>query len=151
MMARCFGTTPQNFRQTILPLVPASCQKKDGRRLLVFGRGCLEAWYANRLRKEIDRDPMEGDGESPSIERWRHARADLAELELEAKKGNLVRREEIHKGLVELAARLRQFGETLQRDFGADAHRLLEELLDDYQREVDRLSGHDSNSQHAPD
>ena len=111
----------------------------------------LLAKFKHRLGADAaDGDPMLSGKSTPALEDYRKWRAKLAELDFRAREGELVPREQIHQGHIILAALLREFGETLQREFGPDAHRLWEDLLDDYQREVDRLSGDDSNNQHAP-
>ena len=83
---------------------------------------------------------------TPQLERWRKAKADIAEMDRDRLRGDLIPRAEIHEGHVRLAARLRQFGEILQQRFGPYAYALLKDLLEDYQNDVDRLSGDDRAS-----
>jgi hypothetical protein len=148
-LAAVWGVSVQGFHKSVLPHAPEEAIDRREKPLLVCGPGLLKAYVAKELAKQSQSDPMTGPS-SPNLERWRAARADLAELEREQREGNLIPREEIHDGLVRLAARLRKFGETLQRQFGPEAHRLLEELLDDYQHELDRLSGDDRDREPGP-
>jgi hypothetical protein len=92
---------------------------------------------ARRLR-EIDDEMMLGDPDSPALERFREAKANLAELDLQKRKGELVPRDEIREGLGRFAARIRGAGDLLERQFGPEAAEILREALDDCTLELDR-------------
>jgi hypothetical protein len=78
---------------------------------------------------------------TPALEKYREARAALANLDLEQRKGGLLKREDVHVGLARISAIIRQAGDTLQRLFGADAHAV---------KEIENLFG-DSASEEHPD
>lgn len=83
-------------------------------------------------------DPLLVGGNSPALERYRDAKAKLANLELEAKRRELVPREQVHDALARVASILRAAGETIQR-YSVEAHRVLDEALESAQREIDTL------------
>lgn len=76
-------------------------------------------------------------GDSPNLERYRLARAQLAELELERQKGSLLPREKVRSGLGRFAAILRQLGERLGKRHGPDVFGSVNDALDDCQRVID--------------
>jgi len=85
---------------------------------------------ARRLAADPD-DPFADDSDSPALERWRAAKADLADLDLAERRRQLVPREQIHTLLGQIANLLRSAGDDLQRHHGPDAHAILDEALDD--------------------
>lgn len=76
---------------------------------------------------------------SPQLERFRKIRADTAQLDLDEKRKQLIPREQVHELLVMLSGVIRTAGETLQRQFGNDAARILEEALNDADGYIDRF------------
>ncbi len=88
-------------------------------------------------------DPGSGDpllsGSSPELERYRGFRADLAALDLEARRGNLVPRAEIHQIMDAIAETLRRCGERLEKNFGSEARELLDETIDSCKRHLEQL------------
>ena len=79
--------------------------------------------------------------DGPSLERWRAAKAVLAELDVAERRKNLVPRTTIHAAHVRLAALIRGCGAKLQKQCGPEARDILEETLDAFAREIDSLSG----------
>lgn len=76
---------------------------------------------------------------SPAQERWREAKAEMAEIQLAREKKRVLSREDLRNGLNEISAILRGIGEGLQRQFGPDALQLHDEGLDDAQAAIDRM------------
>lgn len=83
-----------------------------------------------------DEDPMLAGSTSPALERFREERAKLARLDRLEREGKLLARDKVHDGLARIATILRGAGDTLQRQFGPDALELLNDALDDAQREI---------------
>jgi hypothetical protein len=81
------------------------------------------------------------------LERFREAKANLAELDLQERKGELVPRDEIREGLGRFAARIRGAGDLLERQFGPEAAEILREALDDCTLELDRSFGDGADGQ----
>ena len=73
-------------------------------------------------------------GESPTLERWRLAKAKLAEIELEKKLKTIVLLDSVRDSLITMAHVLRGVGEKLQRHFGQAAADLLNEGFEDLDR-----------------
>lgn len=87
----------------------------------------------------------EADAEELSLEYWKTQRE---RLRYQNESAQRLDRGEIHHGLGRMAAVLRQTGEALQREYpGAEV--VLNQALEDFEREVDRLFGGDDSS--SPD
>ena len=80
----------------------------------------LVAWFVAR---ESQDDPLlTGDGDSLHLDRYRSAKASLAELELGERTGRLVDMDELHAWwITEIAAPIRKAIETLASRYGAEA------------------------------
>jgi phage terminase Nu1 subunit (DNA packaging protein) len=77
-------------------------------------------------------DPLlAGPADSPELERYRKFRADLSELDLRKRRGELVEVADLREALGVVALRLRTLGLDLTREFGADAQRHLDKALAD--------------------
>ena len=92
----------------------------------------IAAWREARHQP----DPMLAGPTSPMMERYRGARAKLAELELAQRQGRLVDQAEAMTCWTILARRLRQAGAGLQKAFGPAAAKILNEAIEDCLREV---------------
>ena len=93
---------------------------------------------ARKLAALSTGDPLL-DGEStPALERYRNARAILAEMDIEERSGQLIRRDVAHDNLMLIASLLRGAGVVLQRQFGDEAHTILDEALDEAERVIER-------------
>jgi hypothetical protein len=67
------------------------------------------------------------------------------------REGSLLPRDDVREALGRMASMLRSAGEALQRQFGAAAAEILNEALEDAQREVDRCFGKEELSDQASD
>ena len=136
-MCHVLGVTGSTFDGRIRPQFPDDCTRGEGKKLQFYGRGCLDAWAASTQAPPGMEDGLWlGGGSSPAFERWREARATLAELDLAKRQGQLLGRNEVHEMLGRVASILRGAGDMLQREFGPEAHRVLDEALDDAEREI---------------
>lgn len=63
-------------------------------------------------------DPLLSDGDSPGLERYRLAKAELAELELAERKKSLIERGKVRIVFSRLAAVLKRMGEEIGIEFG---------------------------------
>lgn len=79
------------------------------------------------------------DADSDGLERYRQAKAALAELDLEERKGQLISREKVRPVLARWAAVIRRCGESLGKVFGASAAEKLNDALDECSRVVDDI------------
>lgn len=113
-----------------------------------YDLSAIAQWRERDLRRKDKRpvgdesgDPdLEGE-ESPGLERYRLAKAALAELDLDRKRRNVIDRNVAHDGLGRIADLLRQAGERLQRQCGADALGILEEALASAEIEIETIFG----------
>jgi hypothetical protein len=78
-------------------------------------------------------------GDSDWAEKYRKERALLVRLERREREGALVSRDKSHQCWTRVAGVLHAAGETLQRQFGAAALRVLNQALENATREVDAL------------
>lgn len=76
-------------------------------------------------------------GDSPGLERYRLAKAALAELELEERKGSLLSREKVRGALIRWASIVRRLGELLAKRFGNEASGAINNALVECQRVTD--------------
>jgi hypothetical protein len=101
---------------------------------------------ARKLAADDDADALLGsDAPSPALERYREERAAIARLDRLERERVLVRRDEIRQGLGRIAAILRTAGETLGQQYGNDAAEILNEALDDAERDIARFFGREAD------
>lgn len=96
---------------------------------------------AVKLRGVDSDDPMMAGAVSPWLDEFRKEQTFLARLKRRELEGQLIPRDEIHDGLTLIASILRGAGAVLQRQFGDDARIVLDEALDDAEREIRSLCG----------
>jgi hypothetical protein len=90
------------------------------------------AFYGRKILS-MEPDPMLaglGGDETPGLERYRLAKAGLAELELERREGSMVECGEVREVWGIVASHLRSATWSLQRAFGERARRLVEDALE---------------------
>lgn len=108
-------------------------------------RGFHDFIAENKYKLAADDDPlMAVGGDSVWMERYREEQTLIARLKRQAMENELLRRSEVHDGLVRVSLVLRGVGEMLERQFGSDALQLYNDGLDDAQLEIDRIfsNGH---------
>jgi hypothetical protein len=149
-MHRAFDITPEAFRKTIRPLVPETDVRGTGKKgtLRIRCRAAIDAWTARKVEQATEAarkasDPLLAGGDSPELERYRAARADLAEMERDERNGSLIPRQQLDPAFVQYASAIRRAGEALQRRFGNEAAVMLNEALDDAERIIRRDFGGD--------
>lgn len=86
-------------------------------------------------------DPLLAGENTPNLERYRGARADLAEMEVKRQEGNLVDRSAMRELLGRAAGLIRGAAKSLQRAFGEEARRILDDSLDEVDREFSKVFG----------
>ncbi len=103
----------------------------------------LRAWYeflarnARKLAAADDEDPLLAGVSSPWLESYRKERTLLARIERREKQRQVLPLDEVHEALNRIAAILRTAGETLARVCGPEAAEILNEALENAQREID--------------
>lgn len=99
------------------------------------------AKHKNVIRAAGGDDPLMIGGDSQGLERYRLARAEMAEYELDERRKIMMRKADVYEGLEMVAGILRRAGGRLQREFGAGALQIMHEALDDADRKVRELFG----------
>ena len=84
-------------------------------------------------------DPMLAAGDSPGLERYRLAKAGLAELELQERHHTLLPVDKVRDVLLRWATLLRRLGERLGKRYGAEAAGAVSDCLNECGRVVDDL------------
>lgn len=74
-------------------------------------------------------DPLLATGDSPALEAYRWQKAILAGFDVEERRRSIIRVDDANEVFGEVARVLRQSHETIQRQFGAEAHDILEDAL----------------------
>ena len=83
-------------------------------------------------------------GTSPALERYREARARIAELQADEAEGTYVHVEKMQRGMQAMAAIMRDAGSRLQKQCGPDAKLILDEHLDAFEAMIPELFGADA-------
>jgi hypothetical protein len=95
----------------------------------------------NAVKLARDDDPLMQGGGSPALEAYRQERAAMARMDRLQRQGQLLPRDLTREALGRVGAILRTAGDALQREYGVGAAELLNESLDDAQRELNRFFG----------
>ena len=72
---------------------------------------------------------------APWLEKWREEKARLARFDRKEREGSLLDRESVQEALLSMAAILRNLGTTIQRHHGPEAHELVMEAIDDWEKD----------------
>jgi hypothetical protein len=94
---------------------------------------------AHKLAAGDADDPAMAGVASPGLERYRLAHAERERLALARELAQTIVRRDLREGHARIASVLRKANEALLRQFGAAAQKLLNDALDDAEREVARL------------
>jgi hypothetical protein len=154
-MADAFDVVVGAFDGSYRRYFPKAAVKVIGGRLYFHARTGLEAWAAANRKAQPgmgETDPLlVADGDSPGLERYRNAKADIAELDKAERIGELVPREQLEPVLMKSAGTLRRAGDLLARQFGNDAAGILNQAVDEWELICERLlNGNDSDNQSGP-
>lgn len=88
-----------------------------------------------------DEDPLLASGDSPGLERYRMAKAQLAELDLGRRQAELIPVEHLNAGLMALAGSYRRGVEQAQRLFGGEVVAIFKEALDGGEAAINQIFG----------
>jgi hypothetical protein len=138
--AEMIGLSTRHFDAQIRPLLPAAAISGRGKDLRFDGAALVAAYVDYRIKqaqKSAADDvwlPMVDEGKSPVLDRWRAAKADREEMQRDRERGLLIPREEIEPSLAQFAAVIRRAGDTLQRQWGADAASVINEAIDEIEQ-----------------
>jgi hypothetical protein len=138
--------TEQTFDRTYRPLIPDSGIQKVGNRVWYHGGAYLESVIAYKVKVATKRDgggPGSAGGDDvgalgavdkEAAQRLLRAKAQEQELKVGQMLNNLVPIQELMAEFSAFGKDLRRVGEMQQRQFGADAAAMINELLDEYEK-----------------
>lgn len=87
----------------------------------VYGPGVVAAYLDRELTKQMtDDDGLTAGGDSPGLERWRLAKAELAEIQLEKERKRVLPRDMAREVLGRVASLWRRYGERLTKRRGPE-------------------------------
>ena len=140
------GRSSEYFRTAIQPhLADEHAQRCDG-------RGKPWRFYAPAVVAialegvESATDPLLTGGDSPGLERYRLAKAALAELDLANRKGELIDVGKCKDMLSRWATIIRRMGERLGKRFGNDASEAVNDSLDECRAAIRALDANEKNN-----
>lgn len=84
-------------------------------------------------------DPLLNAGDSVGLERYRMAKAQLAELDLAEREKVMLSAEAVHDGLAIISQAFRKACEAIQRKFGAEAFSILEESVKEAESQINDM------------
>lgn len=137
-VAEVAGVTPKTVGEWILkPDFP----KDDDGTYPLFDIGL---WRQRQLtdrqpkprQPSADEDPLLANGDSPGLERYRMAKAQLAEMDLAEREGKTLLVEAVRAGMAAICLPLRGTFEEIQRRFGPDALKVLNDALTTAERKI---------------
>ena len=121
------GLSARTFRDSAAPRNP------DGS----YNAQAVAAWIKQGVAP--DGDPLMAGGDSPSLERYRAAKADLAEMDAKVRRGQLVDVDQlIEWWTVEVASPLRRATAALQARFGDAAEEIVAAALAKAETAIER-------------
>lgn len=94
-----------------------------------------------KIPQGFDEDAALAGGDSIGLERYRMAKASLAELDLAERERIMLPADAVHDGIMVIAQTFRQASETLQRQFGPEAYAILEQACAEAQTQINDLFG----------
>ena len=143
--AEFVGLSPGQFDDAIRPLLGGDAVRGRGKTLEYLASAVVAA----HVRREVDRaKPPESDDamlaagvDSPALERYRMARAQLAERDLAERDANLLQADACGDLMRRGINAMRGAGEKLTRRFGNDAGTIYNEAIDEFVAAVNRTFG----------
>lgn len=91
--------------------------------------------WAAKVKAETD--PLMDGPETAGLERYRQAKAALAELELAERQGQLVQAEKVREKLLRWAVLIKRLGERLRKRWGPEAGKAVDATLEECRLVVD--------------
>ena len=96
-----------------------------------------EGPWRPKAKSDDDGDPLLAEGDSPALERYRNAKAELAEIDVAERKKILVSIDKLKPVFLRWATTIRRCGEWLGKRWGNEAAEALNDALAECQRVVD--------------
>lgn len=143
--AAFIGVTASGFRASIMPLLPPGAIRRT-KPAHIHGPTVVAALRDRAVRAAerpvvppTDGDPMMVGGTSPELERWRKIRASREQIKLDQDRLAVIPADDVIRGLETLSVVLRAAGESLRRLHGPAAQQIMNDCLEDFERNIGRL------------
>lgn len=132
--------TQAGFDKSVRPRLPESAISGGGKGKTVWFHGPTvfseRAKQVARIDPDLIDDEAVTPSDSPALERYRLAKAKLAEHEYAVKEGSYLERDMVLEGMNRCAAHIHRGAEALQRQYGNEAADFLREALTEFKREL---------------
>jgi hypothetical protein len=140
--AEACGLSARQFDEAIRPRVKENGTRGARHGLRYVASAVVTAYVNYRLDqakpKEIDGDDpfldANAGADSPALERYRSARAHMAELDVSARLREVVRRASLMEAVSPAIAAMRSVGDKLTRDFGNEAGETFNEGVAEFEK-----------------
>lgn len=143
-MAAMFGISERYFDREIRPLAPRDALRREGRCMMFLAPKVLQAWRDSAVADALTdcaKDGIMAGPSTPALEDLRRARAEIAKLDLDERRRNLLPRELIRRAFGRVASLLRGAGDVLLHRFGEEAAEILTDVLDEADAEMVQIAG----------
>lgn len=138
-LASLWGVNAQQFDRKYRQYIPDRLVVAEGTgRRALFRPESVRAIHDGLIAEEREKAQLHNDdallvggSDSPAMERLRLAKAQLAELDLARKQGDLIPADTVSQGLAVVASRYRRLGERLAKKYGRDVGDAIDKMLDD--------------------
>lgn len=145
-VARVLGISERRFADYLAAGCPGERGNYDLREIIPWVK---ENVWCKRNPKPILSDPdadIENDSESsPALERLREERWKRERIKRQLEEQEIIARDKVHDIFGIIGGVIRGMGEQLQKQFGPDAVDILDECLDDIDRQSTEIFGDDDN------
>jgi hypothetical protein len=133
--AKLCGVSTKTFDDSIRPLIPADAVKGAGAKLRYFGPAFVAALV--RHRQKVDADgKVKPEEAMPNLERIRDYKAQLVEMDVQTRRGELVQLEKVKRAIAGGFVAFRGTGDQLVRRFGNDAGDLFNEGVAEFEHKA---------------
>ncbi len=125
--ARFLNISRQGVQNSYLPVLEKCDIDRDQKPMRIRSAALLE--IATSRRATESEEPLMSEGNSPALERYRSAKAALAELDLHLRKNDLIEVARAKEVFMRWAVLVRRMGERLAKRYGPDASATVNETL----------------------
>ena len=126
-VAQCFGVTPNTVKEWRSRGMPGKPKRYVLEEISKWLRS--DGPWSPRSQPIKSDDPLLAEGDSPGLERYRMAKAQHAELDLQARKGELIDVDKCRDTISRWATVIRRMSERLQKRYGAGVSSEIETTL----------------------
>ena len=137
-MCDLLDISPQHFARKYVPLLPTDAIDTVKTKSIFHGRTLLNAWLDERTEDALknvnptgEDDPLllGGGDRSPALERYRSARADIAELDVQERRKVTVHIDLIRRATAFVVSAPKNAVDSLMKRFGNDAGEMVNEAV----------------------